>query len=67
MPEIKLSLKGNTWSLLTGKYMYLLHSYKYLMTDYFGTRQIIFGNNMNAIGYSCTVPLLSGIKQQRVG
>ena len=22
----------------------------YLMTDYFGTRQIVFGNNMNAVG-----------------
>ncbi len=27
-----------------------LQSNKYLSTDYFGTRQIIFGNNMNAIG-----------------
>ncbi len=27
----------------------------YLSTDYFGTRQIIFGNNMNAIGnHFCT-------------
>ncbi len=28
----------------------------YLSTDYFGTRQIIFGNNMNTIGNHFFVP-----------
>ena len=44
---IKVTL-GHVTLLLESKYTSHLHTY--LSTDYFGTRLIIFDNNMNAIG-----------------